>query len=304
MPRKAGVLKLAGCCTDPAEGAALKHLCSKGETGKKLWRNFVEAQCVGIGEILALYKSCRPSLDQLILACNPMAPRCYSVASSPLTSPEIISIAFSIVKYECKLDIQSTETVVLSRSDMNDPGIQTVDAVTTSIIEPIAIRRKGLATAYFETILQPWLYPETANSTAVPSAILLPLHVRVFHKPSISFKLPGSVSYPLILIGPGTGVAPFIGFLQHRRAIECSRNNSKAHGVVASSSPSERSGSKDCCMGEWRGGFEVDDLPVEETPLEKFLHSVPPGPIWLFFGCRNQDDFLYEVLKSIIWHES
>ena len=43
--------------------------------------------------------------------------------------------------------------------------------------------------------------------------------VRVFVQPSHGFRLPASPDTPMIMVGPGTGVAPFRAFLEERRAV-------------------------------------------------------------------------------------
>ena len=48
---------------------------------------------------------------------------------------------------------------------------------------------------------------------------------RVFFSPNKNFRIPGDNDAPMIMVGPGTGVAPFRAFLEERQAIGASGKN-------------------------------------------------------------------------------
>lgn len=100
--------------------------------------------------------------------------------------------------------------------------------------------------------------------------------VRVFLRPTRDFLPPAASDRPLIMIGPGTGVAPFRGFLQHRRA----RLAHDSEAAVA------------VCRGWWRPGVRFGGCSLREDP--EFYTPLTLGPAHLFFGNRHPEtDFLY-----------
>ena len=108
--------------------------------------------------------------------------------------------------------------------------------------------------------------------------------ISIFPKPTADFRLPKSLSTPLILVGPGTGVAPFLGFLSHRQSLLKVKKQIEAEAE----------------QGTWRGGFEIDDEEeknnnnaAQEETKNTIMDSSGTKTL-LFFGCRWEDlDFLF-----------
>jgi sulfite reductase alpha subunit-like flavoprotein len=269
-PKKATVMAFSQFCSNPSEATILRNLCGKSPFAKQMWKLFIEDQCLCVGELLALFPSCTPSISDFADILNPVTPRYYSIASCPLTKKAAFSFSFSVVRYTAQLSLPQ----------------DAIFADATSKSTPI-IKRNGFCTHSLECLLQSWLQPNpdkkkltsggSGGGSCSPS-----VRIRVFHKDSPNFRLPPNVGQPLILIGPGTGVSPFIGFLEHRSFLETERRRRTAGDAMS--------------CGLWRGGFELDeeDLPSECNSVETFIHSVPPGPIHLFYGCRDEGDYLFK----------
>lgn len=62
-------------------------------------------------------------------------------------------------------------------------------------------------------------------STMFAERIMPGDRVRVFVQPSHGFSVPADDSVPIIMVGPGTGIAPFRAFLQERKARNAPGNN-------------------------------------------------------------------------------
>ena len=168
---------------------ALEWLASS--KGDFLFQRYIVEQRRTVVDLLKDFPSLQKmSLQGLLGILPPIAPRYYSVTSSPLVSSKSLSIALAVVDY-------LTPSLMVNGKEH---GLRRVG---------------GMASQYLESLVSPWLQSPASASTVTFPAVSLP----IFPKPTNDFRLPASLETPLVLIGPGTGVAPFVGFLQHRQAM-------------------------------------------------------------------------------------
>jgi sulfite reductase alpha subunit-like flavoprotein len=260
IKNKRTLLSLSQFATDSEEACALQYLASKTPEGEKLFKTYVEEQTLTIVDILREFPSTQSvPMNGLLGMLSGIPPRYYSVSSSPIEHQRLsLTVAFSVVDY-----------------------------VTPSLLvngEERGIRRvRGIATRYMEVIGSPLLLQKTSSSITpqVPK-------LKIFPKPTAEFRMPNALSTPLVLIGPGTGIAPFMGFLSHRRALAASSESATASQTVVE--------------GTWRGGYEVDEsvLSIHEKDASglkagaDFRKQQGVGSVDLYFGCRHKDhDWLY-----------
>ena len=103
----------------------------------------------------------------------------------------------------------------------------TTPAVAFSVVRfasPAGVTREGVATNFLDRL-------DFSSSAALSRDDETNTRVPVFVKRSVFFKPPASLSTPTLMIGPGTGVAPFRGFLQRRAAMLASATETEKAAV-------------------------------------------------------------------------
>jgi NADPH-ferrihemoprotein reductase len=124
----------------------------------------------------------------LVEGLNKVQPRYYSISSSSLVQPQKISI-----------------TAVVESVRIPGAG-HIVKGVTTNYLLALKQKQNGDPSPSPHGLTYAITGPRNKYD-----GIHVPVHVR--HS---NFKLPSNPSKPIIMVGPGTGVAPFRGFVQER----------------------------------------------------------------------------------------
>jgi NADPH-ferrihemoprotein reductase len=132
-------------------------------------------------------------LDVIIEAFPKLQPRYYSISSSSKSTPKTIHITATVLSFNPttapQKKVYGLATNYLLQVDRKLRNIQHPETSPTYLYS-------GPRNKY---------YDDGTNS------IKLPIHVR-----HTNFKLPKSSKIPVVMIGPGTGVAPFRGFVIER----------------------------------------------------------------------------------------
>lgn len=158
---------------------------------KDLYSDFISKEHLNLGRLLEL--AC-PSATWSVLPLSyvfetlpSMQPRYYSISSSSVVSPRKASI-----------------TVVVSSDPVPNNPDELVHGVTSNYLLALSRHRESKAHPYGLT----YQLPGPANALQ---------DNRVFgHLRRSKFKLPATGKTPLIMVGAGTGVAPFRAFLAER----------------------------------------------------------------------------------------
>jgi sulfite reductase alpha subunit-like flavoprotein len=276
MKGSKGLLRmLAEYCADDEEKAVLLTLSGRSDQSRALTKVFLSDQRLSLAELLELFPSCTPPLTNLLSRLPELQPRAYSIASSDRKDPTVFAIAFNVVNYKLKCG-GTNGGFEVSRGGLCTNWLHRLAA-------PMLKAARGSTP---EALLAKFMKPNQSGSIAAPQSksqaflekgktqkLLAP----VFKRTQCStFRVPCCPSAPIIMIGPGTGVAPFIGFLQDR-ALHYEEKRRQALTAV--------------CTGSWRGTFA---LSLVDDDGDLSMKCGEWGESHLFFGCRNQHkDWIY-----------
>ncbi|KRX70266.1 NADPH--cytochrome P450 reductase [Trichinella sp. T6] len=190
-PPKTNVVKeLSQYCSDEREKNFLLSMVTMEEKSRRKYSEWVIHDHRTLLDILIELPSCRPPLDLLLELLPRLQPRFYSISSSPKVDPSLVSITVIVLKY----------TTPIGR-----PG---KGVATNYLASKIAVENKPHPQVFL-------LETDISHLQDICLLNQVPIYIR-----RSQFRLPHSPLTPVVMIGPGTGIAPFRGFIQERAMLK------------------------------------------------------------------------------------
>ncbi|KAG7170887.1 Methionine synthase reductase-like [Homarus americanus] len=188
VPKKPLMRSLVEYTSNSLEKRRLQELVSK--EGAAEYTKHVREMNLTTLDLLITFQSCKPPVTTLLEHLPQLQPRAYSIISSPLVDSENISFVFNVV------EIPKKNTVTFARK-----GICT--GWLASLNSELENSPKELNNAF-------------DNLTIKAKA---DIYANIYLRANQTFHLSKNTKIPIVMVGPGTGVAPFVGFLHHRQKI-------------------------------------------------------------------------------------
>ncbi|GFR94112.1 methionine synthase reductase [Elysia marginata] len=156
--------------------------------GSQEYTQCLRQEHITLLDFLSAFPSCLPPPETLLEHLPRLQPRPYSACSCQKVTPSSLDIVFNLVEVKANLG------------------------------EGHYYSRRGVCTGWLDDIAT-FLHSEHQDEKKI--------QIPVFLRTNQHFRPPTDLSQPLIMIGPGTGVAPFIGFLEERRVLQDEREKTE-----------------------------------------------------------------------------
>jgi len=178
--------------------------------GKKLYSDEIESRLPSVLDLLNQYKSVRPPLDHLLDVLPPQGMRYYSVGNFPQYSEKN------------RVEIHFAFTVVKNNLPGFDGNTREFRGISSNWLKGLVTENKMLPPKNDDT-------SNFGNSISEGNIVLNALgrkipddgvYIPIFPRTNIHFRYPEDPTRPIIMVAAGTGISPFLGFLQYRKFLQ------------------------------------------------------------------------------------